>query len=122
MEKKLLIIDDDKNLCEIFKIALGNKGYKVEIAINGEEGMAKAIEFKPNLILLDIMMPQIHGLHVLDILKATPQTHSIKVLVLSALSDPKTISKAENFGSIGYLVKSETDMDGIISKIEEILK
>lgn len=121
MEKRILVIDDDKNLCEIFKTALESKGYVVETAVNGEEGMTKAMNFKPELVLLDIMMPQIHGFHVLDILKATPQTKNIKVLILSALSDPKIISKAKDFGSVGYLVKSDTDMEGIIKTIEKVL-
>jgi len=71
MEKKtILLVDDDKDLCELYKTTLVAEGFKVKIAQNGEEALSEVIKERPDLIILDIMMPKIHGIDTLDILKA----------------------------------------------------
>ena len=83
MSKKgrVLVVDDDSGLCQLYKLTLEQEGYEVFTANQGEEGLSRAVKLKPELILLDIMMPMIHGLNVLDILKATPETKDIKIIV-----------------------------------------
>jgi len=123
MEKKtILLVDDDKDLCELYKTTLTAEGFKVKIAQNGEEALSEIMKERPDLIILDIMMPKIHGIDTLDILKATPETKDIKILVLSALSDQKMIEKAKDFGAVDYIVKSEVDMGTVVDRIKEIIK
>lgn len=121
-QRKILLVDDDKDLCELYKTTLGAEGFKVKIAENGEQALAEIMKEKPDLVILDIMMPKIHGIDTLDILKATPETKDIKILVLSALSDQKMIKRAKDFGAIDYIVKSEVDMSSMINRIKEILE
>ncbi len=121
IQPKILIVDDDIALCDLYKATLESQGYEVEIATGGEEALTKSLSFKPDLILLDIMMPQIHGLHVLDILKATPETKDVKIIILTALSDQTTMKKAKGFGAVDYIVKSQTDMADVLKRIGKAL-
>ncbi|KKQ95154.1 MAG: PAS/PAC sensor hybrid histidine kinase [candidate division CPR2 bacterium GW2011_GWC1_39_9] len=119
---KVLVVDDDAGLCQLYKLTLEQEGYEVFTANQGEEGLSRAVELKPELILLDIMMPMIHGLNVLDILKATPETKDIKIIVLSALSDEDTMNKAKEFGASDYIVKSQATMAEVMERIAGILE
>lgn len=119
---KILIVDDDEQLCELYQTILEAQGYNVIVAFNGEEALSKSVKERPDLILLDIMMPQIHGINVLDILKATPETKDVKVVMISALSDEETKKKSEQLGALDYIVKSEVDTSGVLSRIENALK
>lgn len=121
-QKKILLVDDDKELCDLYKTTLSAEGFKVTIAVNGEEALSEIMKEKPDLVILDIMMPKIHGIDTLDILKATPETKEVKILVLSALSDQKMIERAKNFGATDYIVKSEADMGTVVKRIKDILK
>lgn len=119
MKPIILVIDDDAALVKLYSTALTARGYRVLTACNGEEGMTKAEAERPNLILLDVMMPEIHGLHVLDILKSTPGLDDTKIIMLTALSDEKTKERAFECGASDYIVKSETNMADIIDKIHK---
>lgn len=123
MEKKskILVVDDDKGLCQLYKLTLEQEGYEVYVANQGDQALSKALEVKPDLILLDIMMPMIHGLNVLDILKATPETQGLKVIVMSALSDDDTKNKAKEFGAIDYIVKSQSTISEVMQRIAKVL-
>lgn len=119
---KILLVDDDKELCELYRTTLTAEGFKVTIAQNGEEALSEIMREKPDLVILDIMMPKIHGIDTLDILKATPETKDINVLVLSALSDKKMIDRAKDFGAIDYVIKSEADMAMVIDRIKKAIE
>ena len=119
---KVLVVDDDKGLCTLYQLTMEQEGYEVYTANQGEEGLSKALEIKPDVVLLDIMMPMIHGLNVLDILKATPETKDLKIIVLSALSDEETKNKAREFGAIDYIVKSQSTMAEVIARVADVLK
>lgn len=119
MKPTILVVDDDAALVKLYSTALVARGYRVLTAQNGEEGMAKAEAEKPDLILLDVMMPEIHGLHVLDILKSTPGMEDTKIIMLTALSDESTKEKAVESGAFDYIVKSETSMSEIIDKVHQ---
>lgn len=121
MGQKILLVDDDKDLCDLYETTLKAEGFDVKIAQNGEEALSEIMKAKPDLIVLDIMMPKIHGMDTLDILKATPETKDIKVLILSALSDQKMVDKAKEFGVVDYVVKSEVDMSTVINRIKEAI-
>ncbi len=119
MKPTILVIDDDVTLVKLYSTALSARGYRVLTALNGEEGMAIADREKPDLILLDVMMPEIHGLHVLDILKSTPEMEDTKIIMLTALSDEATRERAVECGAYDFIVKSETSMADIIDKVHQ---
>lgn len=121
MNKKILVVDDDKGLCQLYKLTMEQEGYDVYTANQGEEALSKSLDIKPDLVLLDIMMPMIHGLNVLDILKSTPETKDLKVIVLSALSDEDTKNKAMEYGALDYIVKSQSTMVEVIERIKKVL-
>ena len=77
--KKILIVEDDDSLAGIYEVRLSNESYSLNRVTNGEDALAAAIDFQPDLILLDIMMPKVSGFDVLDILKNTPETANIKI-------------------------------------------
>jgi DNA-binding response OmpR family regulator len=121
MKPTILIVDDDTNLTKLYEAALSARGYRVVIANDGENALSMAEAEKPNLILLDIMMPNIHGLHVLDILKATPETKDSKIIMLTALGDDATKEKAIETGASDYIVKSETNMADVLDRVAKAL-
>ncbi len=116
---KILIVEDDEAIAQIYKIALTHRKHEAEIAIDGIEGVEKAKELKPKLILLDIMMPRKNGVEVMEELKADPTTQNIPIFVLSNLVDLEMIDKMKKFGALKYLVKSQYTPDQIVDIIEE---
>lgn len=121
MKPTILIVDDDMNLVKLYEAALSSRGYRVLVASDGEAALTMAEKEKPDLVVLDIMMPTIHGLHVLDILKATPEGHDVKVMMLTALGDEGTKEKALEYGAVDYIVKSESNMAEILERIDKVL-
>lgn len=121
MKPTILVIDDDAALVKLYDTALTARGYRVVTAGNGEQGMAAAEAERPDVILLDVMMPEIHGLHVLDILKSTPDLADSKIIMLTALSDEKTKERAFECGAHDYIVKSESSMADIIDKVNRAI-
>src|SRR4030066_279097 len=118
---KILIIDDDPAIRELYETGFKQIGFDAQVAVNGEDALTKTLEFKPDILLLDIMMPEIHGLHVLDIIKATPEAKDMKVVVFTALSDDEARKKAEEFGAGGCIVKSQMTMAEVINYIQDML-
>lgn len=121
MKPKILVVDDDSNLTRLYEAALTARGYRVVVANNGEVALTLAEKEKPDLILMDVMMPAIHGLHVLDILKATPETKDAKIIMLTALGDEETKQKALDTGAVDYIVKSQSNMGEILERIGRVL-
>ena len=104
---KVMIVEDDASLREIYGIRVAAEGYTVVSAGDGEEALAVAVREKPDLILSDVMMPKISGFDMLDILRSTPETHDIKVIMMTALSSEDQRVRGENLGADRYLVKSQ---------------
>lgn len=121
VKKSILIVEDDAELANLFQVRLSQEGYKVEIASDGEKALATAVKIMPDLIVLDVMMPQISGFDVLDILKNTEKTKSIKIVLLTALSQVKNKEHAIELGAEDYLVKSETTLDEVVNCIRNNL-
>lgn len=105
MPKRILMVDDEADLIKVVHVRLAANGYKVIAASNGLDGLKKARDERPDLILLDVMMPRMHGLDVLLKLKDNPETASIPVLMLTANDDTESISKARALGAKDYIVK-----------------
>lgn len=118
---KILLVEDDIGLATVYKARLEAEGFEVFHCDNGESALSDAIKFKPDLILLDVMMPKISGFDVLDILRNTPETVNIKVIMLTALSQPKDVEKAKTLGADDYLVKSQVVIADVIDRIKHHL-
>lgn len=116
-KKKILLVEDDEALAAVYKSRLEIEGFDARAVYNGEEALSAAIDFRPDLILLDAMMPKISGFDVLDILRNTPETANIKVIMLTALSQPKDKDRAEQLGVDDYLVKSQVVIGDVIERV-----
>ena len=118
-KKKILIVEDNKDLSAVYQSRLELEGFETRLEEDGEKALATVTEFCPDLIILDVMMPQISGFDVLDILKNTEKTKDIKIILLTALSQLQDKDHAAKLGADDYFVKSETDLDDIISCIRQ---
>lgn len=120
-QKRILLVEDDEALASVYKSRLDIEGFTTEWVPNGEEALAAAIRFKPHLILLDVMMPKISGFDVLDILRNTPETANIRVIMLTALGQPKEKERAESLGVDDYLVKSQVVIGDVVARVKHHL-
>ncbi len=118
---KIMLVEDDKSLREIYGIRLVAEGYEIVSAGDGEEALAMAVKEKPDLILADVMMPKISGFDMLDILRATPETKDIKVVMMTALSSEDQRARGEALGANRYLVKSQVGIEDVVRTIHEVL-
>lgn len=116
-KKKILLVEDDEALANVYKSRLDIEGFETEWVPNGEDALAAATRFKPDLVLLDAMMPKISGFDVLDILRNTPETANMHVIMLTALSQPKDKERAESLGVDDYLVKSQVVIGDVIERV-----
>lgn len=120
-KKKILLVEDDEALAAVYKSRLELEGFETMEVNDGENALSAAIQFKPDLILLDVMMPKISGFDVLDILRNTPETTNIRVIMLTALSQPKDKEKARILGVDDYLVKSQVVIGDVVERIKHHL-
>lgn len=118
---KVMVVEDDASLREIYGIRITAEGYDVVSAGDGEEALAMAVREKPDLILSDVMMPKISGFDMLDILRTTPETANIKVIMMTALSAEDQRQRGERLGADRYLVKSQVGIEDVINTIHEVL-
>jgi DNA-binding response OmpR family regulator len=118
----LLLIEDEYALCEIYKIQLTTHNILTEFALTGEEGLELAQSKKYDVILLDLMLPDIHGLEVLKKLKENEKTKSMPVIINSNLSDQETMDKGISLGAISYIIKSSMTPDKLAEEIKKILE
>lgn len=121
-KKKILLVEDDTALAAVYRSRLELEGFEIREVNNGEEALSSALEFKPDLVLLDAMMPKISGFDVLDILRNTPETTNIRVIMLTALSQPKDKERAESLGVDDYLVKSQVVIGDVVDRIKHHLE
>lgn len=104
-KKKILIIDDEPDFSEMIQMRLEANGYEIITAYNGDDGIKRARDEKPNLILLDVMMPGKDGFATLKELRRIPETHDINVVMLTAKGETKSIMSAQDIGASDYLIK-----------------
>ena len=119
--KKILLVEDDDSLANVYLARLEVEGFVVKRVPNGEDALAAAVEFKPDLVLLDVMMPKVSGFDVLDILRNTPETANLKVVMLTALSQDSDKARADQLGADDYLVKSQVVIADVIERIKQHL-
>jgi len=119
--KKILFIEDDMALQKAFGTILKNKGYEVTSAFDGETGLKMAKEEGPDLILLDLILPKIHGFEVLKRLKEEKETQEIPVIILTNLEDTENVGKALELGATTYLLKTQYGLEEVLEKIKKTL-
>jgi DNA-binding response OmpR family regulator len=119
--KKILLVEDDETLANVYMTRLHAEGFDLKRVPNGEEALASALEYKPDLILLDVMMPKVSGFDVLDILRNTPETANSKIIMLTALSQDSDRQRAEEMGVDDYLVKSQVVIADVVDRIKHHL-
>ncbi|HMS23734.1 MAG TPA: response regulator [Candidatus Saccharibacteria bacterium] len=120
-QKKILLVEDDDGLANVYRMRLETEGFSVHRVPNGEDALAAAVEFRPDLILLDVMMPKVSGFDVLDILRNTPETANMKVVMLTALSQDSDKEKAQKLGADDYMVKSQVVIADVVERVKHHL-
>lgn len=118
---KILLVEDDQSLREIYGIRLTAEGYEIASAGDGEAALALAVKERPDLIISDVMMPKISGFDMLDILRSTPETANIKVIMMTALSADDQKARGESLGADRFLVKSQVGIEDVVNAVREVL-
>ena len=120
--KNILIIEDDEFLLSLAVTKLQKAGYNIESAKDGEDGIKKLAEAKPDLLILDLMLPHIDGFEILKQIKSDTKFAGMRIVVFSNLGSDEDISKATKLGANDYMVKSSFTLDELVAKIDEHLK
>src|SRR3972149_1993116 len=118
---RILIIEDDPLMSRMYQKMLTFEGYEADLADNGADGLEKVRSQKPNLILLDIMMPKMNGMEVLGKLKSDPETKALPVVILTNLAGEKDAETAMSKGAVKYIVKSEYEPKQVANMVKEVL-
>ena len=119
--KRILLVEDDDALASVYITRLQAEGFDVRRVANGEEALDAARSYTPDLVLLDVMMPKVSGFDVLDILRNTPETANLKVIMLTALSQEADQERAKSLGADDYLVKSQVVISDVVDRIRHHL-
>lgn len=115
MSKKILLIEDEQSLVDLLVAKLKKEGYEVEFAYNGEDGYNKVGTWKPDLILLDIIMPKMDGYEVLE--KLNEDKSKVPVIIISNSGQPVEIEKTKKLGAVDHLIKTEFNPDDVLEKV-----
>lgn len=118
-KQKIIIIEDDEILSKVLCTELTDAGFEVLPAFDGESGLKLVKSEKPDLVLLDLILPKRHGLEVLEEIKKSPDTKSIPVIVLTLLGEDEAIKKGLRLGADDYLVKSSHALAEIVEKVKD---
>jgi DNA-binding response OmpR family regulator len=116
---KILLIEDDKFLRTVLEKKLSSEGFEVVSAVDGDEALEKIISDKPDIILLDIILPKKSGFLVLDNIKKDPEFKKIPVLIISNLGQEEDVKRGLSLGAIEYFVKAKVSLDDVVKKIKE---
>jgi len=119
--KKILIIEDDSALRQAVSDKLNREGYKVIEARNGQEGLDKAFTSKPDLILLDIIMPKMQGLEVLEKIREDQWGQGAEIILMTNLAEDNKVAKALKLGVKDYLIKGDWKLEDVLKKVREKL-
>ena len=119
--KKILLVEDDEVLASVYRARLEMEDFEVMEVHDGEQALTTALKYRPDLMILDAMMPKISGFDVLDILRNTPETMNLQIIMLTALSQESDRERAEKLGVDEYLIKSQVMISDVIEKVREHL-
>lgn len=119
--KKILIIEDDPFLSEMYAAKLSQENFQAELAVDGKEGLKKIQSCKPDLILLDIVLPKMDGFEILKKLKQDPKLKKIPVVLLTNLGQKNEVEKGLALGADEYIIKAHFTPTAVVAKVKEIL-
>jgi DNA-binding response OmpR family regulator len=119
--KKILFIEDESTLQKTLGEVLNQQGYEIISALDGETGLKLAQTIKPDLILLDLVLPKLHGFEVLKELKEEKTTKDIPIIILTNLEEIEDIEKTIELGATTYLIKANYELNEVVAKVKEIL-
>lgn len=122
MAKKILIVEDDKFLRDLITQKLSNENFDVVIAQDGEEGVRKIEEEKPDLVILDLLLPAIDGFEVLKKMKANPKIADIPVIILSNLGQKEDVERGMALGAKDYMIKAHFTPNEVVNKVKNYLE
>ncbi len=117
---KILIVEDDQFLSKMYPTKMEIEGFETDIALNGKEALEKYSTFKPDLILLDLMLPVMNGFEFMEVLKK--KKNKTPIVIISNLGQDVDIQKAMDLGAVGYFVKANTELNDLVRNIEFVLK
>ncbi len=115
---RILLVEDDDALANVYVMRLQAEGMDIRRVANGEDALAAILSFKPDLVLLDVMMPKVSGFDVLDIIRNTPEVANVKIIMLTALSQESDKARAVSLGVDDYLVKSQVVIADVVDRIK----
>ena len=119
MAKKILMVEDEEIMIDLLQRKIAQEGYEIKVARNGEEGLAAMKEEKPDLVLLDIIMPKMGGFEVMEKMQEDKDLKKIPVIVISNSGQPVEIDRAQKMGAKDWLIKTEFDPQEVIEKIKK---
>ena len=122
MAKTILIVEDEKTLFEALSVKLEEAGYKIVEAKDGKEGLEIALKIKPDLLLVDILMPIMDGITMINKLKEDEWGKNVPMIILTNFSDEEKMRQAELAGVHDYMVKSDWKLSDLVDKVNEKLK
>ena len=120
--KKILIIEDDSFLSEMYSTKLTQDGFEVEVAVDGKQGMDKIKNIKPDLVLLDIVLPKMDGFEILENTKKDKELQDIPIILLTNLGQKNEIEKGLSSGADEYIIKAHFTPTAVVAKVKEVLK
>ncbi|MBU1177474.1 MAG: response regulator [Patescibacteria group bacterium] len=120
--KKILIIEDDSFLSEMYSTKLTQDGFEVEVAVDGKQGMDKIKNIKPDLVLLDIVLPKMDGFEILENTKKDKELQDIPIILLTNLGQKNEIEKGLSLGADEYIIKAHFTPTAVVAKVKEVLK
>lgn len=120
-KKKVLLVEDDKMILDMYTLKFTQEGYEVTQAENGKDGLALAKKIVPDIILLDIILPQMDGFTVLKSVKADPKTKDIPVVLLTNLGQDGDVKKGIELGAVDYLIKANFTPSQVVDKVKSVL-
>ena len=120
-QQKILVVEDETFLVKIYSVKLKSEGFDVSVATDGVEAIKMTDSFKPDLILLDLVLPKMNGFEALEKIRSKPENRNIPVIVLSNLSQEEDVKRAQALGAMIYLVKADFSIQDIVSKIKETI-
>lgn len=121
-QQTILLVEDEPLLANLLKQRLEKEGFFVNLSRDGEEALRVLKTLKPDLILLDIILPKVSGFELMEILKTDPQFQKAPIVVISNLGQPSDISKGQSLGAIEYFVKAQVSIEELVDHIKKFLK
>jgi len=120
--QNILIVEDERIMANLLKKKISQAGYKVSVVYDGEEGLKKIKEEKPDLILLDLIMPKISGFTIMEEMKKDQELSSIPIIVVSNSGQPVELDRIKKLGAKDWIIKTEFDLQEVIEKIKRQIK